>query len=309
MRKEFSAWAEEHGRTDAKLVFLTGDLGFMALEPVRLAMGRRFINVGVCEQNMVSMAAALASEGLRTICYSIAPFVVYRPNEQIRLDVCLHHLPVKIVGNGGGYGYGIMGATHHALEDLAVLSGFSGMKCFVPYSNLSVAETCDAMMGYEGPSYLRLGFGSLPDWVAKPASYRPIQKLVTGDFCTVVGIGPVILNALTAVRSLGVSSDVFAVAEFPLTELSQELTDSIRTTGRLLVVEEHVEQGGLGSWLALRLCGRGLAPRMIHRFARGYPSGRYGSQSYHQKQSGLDAESLGGALKELAEMSVADDFS
>src|SRR5690242_17673469 len=101
---------------------LTGDLGYQALEGVREKLKDRFINAGVSEQNMVSVAAALASEGLEPLCYSIAPFAVFRPAEQIRLDVCLHGLGVKIVGNGGGYGYGIMGSTHHAIEDVAVLS-------------------------------------------------------------------------------------------------------------------------------------------------------------------------------------------
>src|SRR5687768_4065332 len=93
-------------------VFLTGDLGFMALEPVRAAAGARFINAGIAEQNMVTVAAGLARSGLKPWVYSIAPFVFARPFEQIRNDVCLHGLPVFLVGNGGGYAYGVMGATH-----------------------------------------------------------------------------------------------------------------------------------------------------------------------------------------------------
>src|SRR5882757_10052589 len=102
---------------DNSVIFLTGDLGYKALEPLRDRMGRRFINAGVAEQNMISVAAGLARSGLRPWTYSIAPFIYARPFEQIRNDVCLHDLPVRLVGNGGGYGYGVMGATHHALED------------------------------------------------------------------------------------------------------------------------------------------------------------------------------------------------
>src|SRR6185437_15512328 len=90
------------------MVFLTGDLGFMALEPLKAAMGDRFINAGVAEQNMVLVAAALAREGFDAWAYSIAPFCYARPFEQIRNDVCFHTLPVKLIGNGGGYGYGVM---------------------------------------------------------------------------------------------------------------------------------------------------------------------------------------------------------
>src|SRR5262252_2617087 len=102
-------------------VFLTGDLGFMALEPLQDAMGPRFINVGIAEQNMVGVGAGLARRGMRPWLYSIAPFLYARAFEQIRNDICLHDLPVVLVGNGGGYGYGVMGCTHHALEDYGVL--------------------------------------------------------------------------------------------------------------------------------------------------------------------------------------------
>src|SRR5205807_8814210 len=82
-----------------EFVFLTGDLGFKALEPLRDALGSRFLNAGVAEQNMVSVAAGLARTGLRPWAYSIAPFVYARPFEQIRNDVCLHKLPGVLVGN------------------------------------------------------------------------------------------------------------------------------------------------------------------------------------------------------------------
>src|SRR5436305_12930222 len=99
---------------DPRFVFLTGDLGFKALEPLRAMMGKRFINAGVAEQNMISVAAGLARAGMRPWAYSIAPFIYARPFEQTRNDVCLHKLPVVLIGNGGGYGYGVMGATHPA---------------------------------------------------------------------------------------------------------------------------------------------------------------------------------------------------
>ena len=101
--------------TDEEFLFLTGDLGYNALEPLRERLGDRFINAGVAEQNMVSVGAGLAIEGMNVWIYSIAPFCYARPFEQIRNDICQHRLPVKLVGNGGGYGYGAQGASHHAL--------------------------------------------------------------------------------------------------------------------------------------------------------------------------------------------------
>ncbi|MEO7801840.1 MAG: hypothetical protein ABIR81_07565, partial [Ginsengibacter sp.] len=111
MRKEFAQAIIDISKSNDKIIFLTGDLGFMALEGVRELLGERFINAGVAEQNMATMAASLAYEGFLPFIYSISPFITLRPYEQIRNDICLHNLPVKIVANGGGYGYGIMGST------------------------------------------------------------------------------------------------------------------------------------------------------------------------------------------------------
>ncbi len=86
----------------SEMVFLTGDLGFMVLEPLQTAMGPRFINAGVAEQNMISVAAALARQDFEVWVYSIAPFIYARPFEQIRNDITFHNLPVKLIGNGGG---------------------------------------------------------------------------------------------------------------------------------------------------------------------------------------------------------------
>ena len=117
---------------DERIIFITGDLGFNAFENLQKKMGDRFINAGVAEQNMIGVAAGMAYKGHRVFCYSIAPFIVHRCLEQFRNDVCLHNMPVCLVGNGGGYGYGIMGSSHHALEDIGVLSGLQNVTCHVP---------------------------------------------------------------------------------------------------------------------------------------------------------------------------------
>ena len=300
MRREFSKTIEKIALEKQELIFLTGDLGFMALENVRDAIGDRFVNAGVSEQNIISMAAAMATEGLLPVCYSIAPFIVFRPAEQIRLDVCLHGLNVKIVGNGGGYGYGIMGATHHAIEDIAVLSSFQEMRCFIPLSNEDVEAAVYAMFAYHGPSYFRLGFGILPEGLNLPA-YNHTRKLRSGTDLTIVGMGPVLLNVfkLFGTSENSFSADVFAISEVPVPELSEELKESIQKTSRVLVIEEHVKRGGLGEHLAGHILENNLHCSYKQLFAKGYPDGRYGSQGYHQTQSGLDADNIALTIKQM----------
>lgn len=301
MRKEFSQWAEQFGRQEPRFVFLTGDLGFGALENVQAILGPRFINAGVSEQNMVSMAAGLARQGLRPLCYSIAPFAVFRPYEQVRLDVALHKLPVKIVGNGGGYGYGIMGASHHALEDLAVLSCLPDFFCAIPLCNSDVSAVADALFAHPGPGYLRLGLGLWPENLGPLPNFKPTRKLLSSNRppkLTIVGIGPVLLNALLPAAELG-SVDVFAVSQLPLPALDADLQQSVATSAQMLVVEEHAARGGLGEHLSAMLARAGTHFRLHHRHAAGYPDGRYGSQAYHQQQSGLDVASLRDAVARL----------
>src|SRR6187402_2333633 len=156
MRSAFVEAVEIELARDARALFITGDLGFNALEHLVAKYGRRFINAGVAEQSMMGLAAGTALTGLRPWVYSIAPFATYRCLEQIRNDVCLHRLPVRIVGNGGGYTYGIMGSTHHALEDLAVMKVLPNIQLFFPCANDHVAAAVDLMSELDGPSYLRL---------------------------------------------------------------------------------------------------------------------------------------------------------
>lgn len=301
MRKEFSQWTEQFGRREERLIFLTGDLGFGALENVQAALGRRFVNMGVSEQNMMSVAAGLARQGLLPVCYSIAPFAVFRPLEQIRLDIALHQLPVKIVGNGGGYGYGIMGASHHALEDIAVLSCLPGFVCIMPLCNSDVAAAGEALFAHPGPGYLRLGLGIWPDALGALPAFSSVRRLIapTGPpKLTVVGMGPVLLGALPWLKEHA-HCEVFAVSQLPLPALDPHLRASVEISGQLLVIEEHVARGGLGEHLAARLAATGTPFRLHHLHAAGYPSGRYGSQAFHQRESGLDFRSVQDTVNRL----------
>ena len=300
MRKEFSQWLKNKLTEDSQAIFITADLGFQAFEEIQQTFPERFLNVGVAEQNMILIAAGLASEGFRPICYSIAPFAVFRPYEQSRLNLGIHNLKVMIVGNGGGYGYGIMGATHHALEDIAAMSALPNFKCFIPVSNEDVFQTFDAGYAYEGPSYLRMGFGVFPSLAALP-SYSPIRRIHEGDQITLLTLGPIAINALGAVQKNKFDADVFAISEAPIPQLTEEFKASVQKTGKLLILEEHVARGGIGEMVAYHLMKAGIRCQLHHRFALGYPTKLYGSQKYHQGLSHLDEASMTSFLSEATQ--------
>lgn len=284
-----------------EFVFLSGDLGFKALEPLQEALGPRFINAGVSEQNMVTVAAGLARGGMRPWAYSIAPFIYARPFEQIRNDVCFHELPVILVGNGGGYGYGVMGSSHHALEDYGSLLTLPGMRALIPAFDADLAAIIPALMQCGGPAYLRLGLSEEPKgWV--PPAYAPWRKLLDGRGPALAAAGPLIGAALPALAAMEekLRPEVWLVSELPLRGLPEEFLESLRRSRRLLVVEEHSAQGGLGQSLAYCLARAGeMPPSFLHRHAMGYPSGLYGSQKFHRAESGLDPAGIVAAVAPL----------
>ena len=281
-----------------EVVFLTGDLGFMALEPLRDALARRFINAGVAEQNMVGVAAGLARAGWRPWAYSIAPFIYARPYEQLRNDVAMHALPVTLVGNGGGYGYGVMGATHHALEDYGAVLALGGIRVLVPAFDSDVAGAVASILGEMRPAYLRLGLDGAPKDFERPP-FMPWRRLVAGDAATILVCGPLVGGLLGAIRDLPRERrpSLWLVSELPYGELPEAFLADVAATPHLVVVEEHVATGGMGERLARDLLLRGVAPRRFtHRHALGYPSGRYGSQAFHRRECGLDPAAILAAL-------------
>lgn len=278
------------------MVFLTGDLGFMALEPLRQAMGDRFINAGISEQNMVSMAAALASEGLDVWVYSIAPFCYARPFEQIRNDVAFHRLPVKLIGNGGGYGYGVMGPTHHAIEDYGVLLSLPDVSVCVPVFDEDLKDVVPRLGKATGPSYLRLGRGESPNDYPVPA-YAPWRELVRGPGLTVIVVGPMAGSYIEAFSTLPPAErpGLWVISELPLAHnpLPAPLLARIAEGPGLCVIEEHVSQGSLASGLSLHLAERGIIPRSFnHLHARAHHYERYGSQEFLRTKSGLDSKTV-----------------
>jgi transketolase len=284
-------------------VFLTGDLGFRVLEPLRDAMGERFINAGLAEQNMVSVAAGLASQGIDTWVYSIAPFCYARPFEQIRNDICLHGLPVKLVGNGGGYAYGVMGASHHALEDYGTLLGLQNLHVFVPAFSDDLAALIPQLAAFPHPAYLRLGRCEKSEDFELP-DYAPWRRLLTGEGPVVLAVGPLVGGLLNALRNLDpeLRPELWVLTELPLdaNPIPSGFMAALERAQRLCVVEEHVAHGGAGQMLAHFLLRSGISLEVFeHVCAHGYPSGDYGSQQFHRRECVLDPETLQKCIEQV----------
>jgi transketolase len=139
--------------------FFTGDLGYGVLDKIAEDFPERFVNAGICEQNMTSVAAGLALSGCTVYTYSIASFSTLRCLEQIRDNAAYHNADVKIISVGAGVGYGTLGMTHQATEDLSVMRAIPNMTIISPCDPEEAAVSAEISYKKKGTVYIRLGKG------------------------------------------------------------------------------------------------------------------------------------------------------
>ncbi|WES64020.1 transketolase C-terminal domain-containing protein [Microbacter sp. GSS18] len=251
----------ELGEDNPDLWVLTPDIGG-SLGAFRSQFPDRFVDVGLAEQACVGVAAGLAYDGKTPVVFGMLPFLSMRALEQVRTDVCYPNLPVKIVGSHGGL-VGNGGSTHYAVEDIALMSALTNMTVTSVADPLMAGEVLRASMDLDGPLYLRMGVGK-----SDPVLYEPGSVDVTigkgivareGTDLTILAHGTTVRQALDAADVLageGIESRV--VDMFTIKPLDEELVlASAAETGRILVVEDHLAYGGLGSRVADLLMDRG----------------------------------------------------
>lgn len=162
MRNTFINCLIQQARVDEQIFVITPDLGFSILEPFAAEFPDRFLNVGIAEQNAIGIAAGLALSGKSVYVYSLIPFVTMRCFEQVRVDVAYMNTNVRLVGVGAGLSYGSAGATHHAIEDIAIMRALPNMTVCCPGDPLEVRELMKRSFEHTGPMYLRLGKNGEP---------------------------------------------------------------------------------------------------------------------------------------------------
>ena len=204
MRATFIRTLVELAEEDERIVLLTGDLGFTVVEPFAERFPDRFFNVGVAEQNMLGVATGLAEAGFVPFAYSIATFATLRSYEFVRNGPVLHHLPVRIVGVGGGLEYGMNGLTHYALEDIAVMRTQPGMTVLAPADFQQARTALTETRAISGPIYFRLGKNeteTVPDLGGR-LRLDGVEQIGDGRDVAIVTTGSIAREAAAAVELL-----------------------------------------------------------------------------------------------------------
>jgi transketolase len=271
-------------------MLLTADLGYSVLERFAEALPAQYVNVGVCEQAMVGIAAGLALSGRRVVLYSIANFPTLRCLEQLRNDVCYHDLPVTVIAVGGGLAYGAQGYTHHGVEDLGIMAMLPNMAVASPADPLEAVALLPQLLDRRRPAYLRLGRSGEPVLHAPGTAVTLEQAIILrrGGDVALLATGPILGRALAAAEVLasrGVSASVVSFPGFrPLDEAA--VLAAARAHRALLTIEEHSVSGGFGTRVAEVLVGAGLAPRFGKYGVTEALRGRIGSQAWLLDQLG-----------------------
>lgn len=297
MRSTFVRTLTQIASHDERVVLLTGDLGFSVIEPFADAFPDRFYNVGVAEQNMVGLATGLADGGLVPYTYSIATFATLRPFEFIRNGPVLQHLPVRIVGVGGGFEYGHAGPTHHAIEDIAVMRTQDGLAIASPTDYEQAASALLALHDYPGPVYFRLGKDERRVVPGLRGAFHvgKLEVLRSGGQVALVTTGSISPEVAAASEQLaGQGIDVsFLVAGCLSPAPVEDLLEHLRGTRVAVVVENHSRNGGLGSIVCEVVAEHSLAVRVVRCGIDGHqPHGSGGGEQYLNDWHNLSASKI-----------------
>jgi transketolase len=280
------------------IVLMVGDLGYSVIEPFADRFPDRFINAGVAEQNMMGLAAGMASEGMHVFVYSIGNFPTFRCAEQLRNDVDYHRLPVTVVSVGGGLAYGNLGYSHHTVQDYALLRAMPNMLIAAPGDPMEVRACVRYLVEHPQPSYLRLGKAGEPTLhaavpVVEPGVWLPVAPSVNGERKALLSTGAALEYALRLARTASYADH--AVWSLPLwaSRVKALQPAQIAATEGVSTVEDHLIDAGFGSWLLEAAAAAGLAARVACRGLDPKVCGTVGSQATLNALGGLNLDPAG----------------
>ena len=292
MRETFTRCLEQEAHRNPNLVLITGDLGFGVLFPFMKAFPDRFLNAGISEQAMMSMAAGMALEGKTVVVYSIGNFPTLRCLEQIRNCCAYHEVNVKIVCVGAGFVYGTLGMTHHATEDMSALR-------LLPADAAQTEAVMARFLTEPGVAYLRIGRGGEPvltdpKLLTDLRTGQAIEHLAGSDayLLTAGGILPSAFAAAELLKAKGLS---IGVASFPTVKPIDEayLKALCARVPVLFTLEEHTIVGGFGGAVCETVCGFAEnRARVVRLGLHDMYSSVVGNQAYLLEHYGLDGNGV-----------------
>ncbi len=240
----------KYAKKNKDVYLITSDLGYRAFEDFKSNFPKRFINVGVAENNMIGIAAGLALTGKKVFVYSILPFLVFRSLEQIRNNICHNNLDVTLVGAGGGFSYGPQGISHNTSEDISIIRSLPNINVFNPGSRLEITEIMKIIFKNKKPSFLRLGKCPEKDFYKKSTKLKNGKGLIVskGRDLTIYCTGNILENVYDAVNKVKLMGFSINLISMPIMKpINSQFIKSNLQSKKILTIEENSTVGGLSS--------------------------------------------------------------
>lgn len=291
MRTTFVKTLLSAAERDDRIFIVTPDMGFSVFEPFIERYPDRFLNVGIAEQNAAGVAAGLALSGYKVYLYSIVPFVTMRCFEQVRVDIAYMQTNVKIIGVGGGLSYGPAGATHHAIEDVAIMRSLPGMSVCCPGDPFETEQLVRYSLATPGPMYIRLGKNNEPclhdDGDVIDFGKAAIMR--KGSEFAVLAMGNMLETAKNWVDEwIQEGYDPLLASMHTMKPFDDVFIKDIVTGGMPIVtLEEHSRIGGLASAVAEAAVNCRINIRMKSVAIEDVYSHYVGSQAFLRNRLGL----------------------
>lgn len=288
---------------DENVYVLSGDLGISSgLSRLMAAHPDRFLNAGIAEQNLISVSAGLAKEGLVPFASSFAPFITHRCADQVRMNMGYMHLNVKTVALGSGISMGTAGNSHYGPDDFSFMRTIPGMTILSPCDCAEVVKCVEAAAKHDGPVYIRLtGEAGMPRVYEDDFEFEigKANKLAEGSDVIVLATGSMVYNSLEAAKILtesGISASVYDVHTVKPLDVSM-LENLPGSTKLIVTVEEHGTTGGLGAAVCQYTAQKGGMPKVVNI---GLPQEYLlsGSYQYMLDRYGLTAEKIAQRIKD-----------
>lgn len=304
MRNAYISALYDLAKDNNQILALVADNGAIVYDKYRQDFPDRFLNFGISEANMVSVAAGLASCGKIPFAYTISCFITMRAFEQIRNDVCLQKMNVKLVGIGAGFVYSNLGPTHHATKDIALMRTLPGMTIFSPADPLEARYATIAAAQINGPVYLRLSTGGTPKVYEKDYKFKvgrgvTLRKGTDAAIITTGGILHEVIQAHDELKGMGISARLINI--HTIKPLDKEIIlKAARETRVILTIEEHSVFGGLGSAVAEVVLEENKSPIKFKRLGLNgtFPVG-YGTYEEMKEMNGLSKKHIIKAVQDL----------
>lgn len=304
MRRVCLDKVHEMARRDDRVLYIGSDPGPGTLNPMKEEFPERFFIEGIAEAHVIGMAAGMAIEGFVPYVNTISTFITRRCYEQIAVDICMHNLPVRLIGNGGGYVYSPLGPTHQSIEDISIMRALPNMTVLCVSDAEEMRVMMDETLDWPGPIYIRLGKGGDPV-VSSPDEHFKIGKAIVkrppGEVLVVTTgvMAKPCLDAVDALAAEGISCGVMHLPTVKPLDVDA-LVEALNGVKLLVTVEEHLLAGGLGSAVLEALADRpGAQLPQVKRL--GVPdvfTKHYGSQADQLKHFGIDASGIAQSIKE-----------